>query len=155
MAFSRHHASENPLLLVTIRRDDHLQRLCRAVSRIWVTPDFHIQDDVKSTLGHVIVHSLSGHKIRPDIIIIDLENCDVNVGAVFSTIRSVTSLRHTPVLSLVDTASTDVRDMIYDAGTDLVIAWENLDKRIGDIAGLAVDNWLSTEPETETVPQTG
>ncbi len=155
MAISRHSADENPLLLISINRVSHQQRLYGAVSRIWDTPEIHIQEDIKSVLGLVIAHSLNGREIRPDIVILDLETYCAESRAIFTTIRSITALRHTPVLALVDTASADVRDMIYDAGADLVVAWENLEHRIGDIAGLAVDNWLNTTPELESVPVNG
>ena len=65
------------------------------------------------------------------------------------------AMRNVPVIALIDTASADVRDMIYDAGADFVVAWENLENRIGDIAGLAVDNWLNTDPFEDEELQTG
>jgi hypothetical protein len=153
MAFSQHNAGQTPLLLITTSRDDHQQRLCGALSRIWETPDFHIQDDVRSVLGHVIGRHLQGHILHTDIGIIDLEKCKMDAPAIFSSIRSISELRYTPVLALVDTSSRDVRDSIYDAGADLVVDWENLEGRIGDIAGLVVDNWLNTDPELGELPQ--
>ena len=155
MPFSRRPAGQNPLLITIIKRDGHKQRLCRAVSRIWDTPEFLIKEDVRSAIGHLIEHSLLGYKIHPDIMIIDLETCSLDAAAQFDTVRSISGLRNVPVIALVDMASADVRDMIYDAGADLVVAWENLESRIGDIAGLAVDNWLNTDPFEDEELQTG
>lgn len=153
MGTTRHLEDQNPLVLVAIQREEHRQRLCRAVSRIWHTPDFLIREDVRSALGHLIGQCLKGHKIRPDIMIIDLEGCRLDTKALFCTIRSVPGLLYAPIIALMDSASTDVRDATYDAGADLVVAWENLESRIGDIAGLAVDSWLNTDPdEAEDVP---
>lgn len=155
MAYAIHLADQNPLLLVTIKRNDHTQRLCSAVSRIWDTPEFHIKEDVGSAIGHLIEQNLQGHMICPDLMIIDLESCNLDAQALFGTLRSVSGLRRVPVVALIDTASADMRDKIYDAGADLVVAWENLEYRIGDIAGLVVDNWLSTEPVKDEKLQTG
>lgn len=155
MAYARHLAEHNPLLFITIKRNGHTQRLCRAVSRIWESPEFLIKEDVRSALGHLIEHNLQGHKIRPDIMIIDLETCRLDAQALFHTVRSISGLRHVPVVALIDTASADARDATYDAGADLVVAWEKLESRIGDIAGLAVDNWLNTEPKDGEELQTG
>ncbi len=155
MAYARHLADQNPLLFVTIKRNDHTQRLCRAVSRIWDTPEFQIKEDVGSAIGHLIEQNLQGRKIHPYIMIVDLESCNLDAQALFDTLRSISVLRHVPVVALIDTASADMRDKIYDAGADLVIAWEKLESRTGDIAGLAVDTWLNTEPEQDEKLQTG
>lgn len=153
MAHPRHRADENPQLLICLSRVTHRQQLCGAVSRIWDTPEIHIQDDIRSALNHVIAQSLSGQELRPDIMILDLENGGAASPAMFTTIRSIATLRHTPILALIDTTGEAERDKIYDAGADLVVAWKNLEHRIGDIAGLAIDNWLNTDPEQQSALQ--
>ena len=153
MAYTGHLTGQNPLLFITIKREDQKQQLCQAISRIWESPEFLIKEDIRSVIAHLIEHCLQGQNIHPDILIIDLEICSLDAQALFETVRSITGLRHTPILALVDVACADLRDHMYDAGADLVIAWEHLETRTGDIAGLAVDNWLNTDPEQEYLPQ--
>ncbi len=153
MALTNHLMGQNPLLFITIKREDQKQQLCRAIWRIWDSPDFLIKSDVRSVIAHLAEHCLQGQKIHPDILIIDLEICNLDAQALFETVRPISGLRHTPLLAMVDVACLDLRDHIYDAGADLVLAWENLESRMDDVAGLAVDNWLNTDPEQKYVPQ--
>lgn len=146
MVYSRHLPEQNPLLLIAIEREDQTLRLCRALSRVWDTPDFHIKNDTGAAIAYLIERTLKKQKLRPDSMIIDLEDCSSDAKVMIDTVHSVSGLRHTPVITLVDDATADIRDKIYDAGADLVVAWEHLESRIGDIAGLAIDNWLNTEP---------
>lgn len=146
MVYSRHLEGQNPILLIAIRRDDQKLRLCRALSRIWNAPDFHIKCDTGAAIAHLIERALKKQKLSLDIMIIDLEDCSSDAKVMLDTVHSISGLRHTPVITLVDDATADMRDRIYDAGADLVVAWEHLESRIGDIAGLAIDNWLNTDP---------
>ena len=83
MALTKHLMGQNPLLFITIKREDQKQQLCRAISRIWDSPDFLIKSDVRSVIAHLAEHCLQGQKIHPDILIIDLEICNLDAQALF------------------------------------------------------------------------
>ena len=146
MVYSRHLAGQNPSLLIAIKREDQILRLCRALSRVWDTPDFHIKCDTGAAIAYLIERALKKQELRPDIMINDLEDCSSDAKVMIDTAHSVSGLGHTPVITPVDDTTADVRDRIYDSGADLVVAWEHLESRIGDIAGHAIDNWLNTDP---------
>lgn len=146
MPFGRQHADQNPVLLMTARSDDKRRALSRMVLRVWHAPEFWIGDDVRSALDYLVGRRLQGSAFNPDIMIVDLDGCSASAARLFETVRTLKPLRHAPLVALVDACSAAIRDATYDAGADLVIYWEKLDSRTGDIAGLVVGNWLNTEP---------
>jgi hypothetical protein len=79
--------------------------------------------------------------------LIDLEAGERNAYAIINTIRSIPGLQHTPLITLLDGENIELLSQTYDAGANLVIFWDKLEVRTGDIATLVVDNWLSTENE--------
>lgn len=135
----------NPLLFVTIKSEASKDQLCRAIARIWEKPVFFIKSTIRETVSHVIEKSLLGETPCPDLIFIDMESGEKNVYAIFDTIRSISGLRHSPLIALLDGENIELMNQTYDAGADLVVFWDKLESRTGDIAALAIDNWLSTE----------
>jgi CheY-like chemotaxis protein len=137
----------DPLLFVTISNQARKNQLCRALTRIWESPVFFIKATIRETVSHVIEKSLLGETPCPDIILIDLESGEKNANAIIDTIRSISGLRHSPLIALLDGENIELMNQTYDAGADLVVFWDKLESRTGDIAALAIDNWLSTENE--------
>ena len=130
-------------------------RLCRCLNRIWEHPEFLIEPSVKEAFSFLIKERLSGNRIKPDTFIIDLEDGSCNISALLETARLAPGLRQTPFIVLLDSEDLGLRDQIYDAGADLVLPWSRLEARVGDIAGLVVGNWLSTEPDDDEQRQSG
>lgn len=145
----------NPLLFVTIDRATNKTQLCRALARIWNNPVFYIKPTVRDIVSHVIELSLRGESVRPDLFLIDMESGEKNVSAIIDTIRSISGLRHAPLITLLDGNDIELMHQTYDAGADLVIFWDKLESRTGDIAGLAIDNWLNTEEAEPDRTRTG
>lgn len=137
----------NPLLFVTIGREANKNQLCRALARIWERPVFFIKPTVRETVSHVIEKSLQGVTLWPDLILIDMQSGERNARAIIDTLRSISGLRHAPLIALLDGENSELMHQTYDAGADLVIFWDKLESRTGDIAALAIDNWLNTEDE--------
>ena len=156
MVYKQTMPNSNPLLLVAIRREDYRPRLCRALERIWENPEFLIESSVRDAFDFLIEERLKSNRIKPDIFIIDLEDGGCDTGALLETARLAPGLRYAPFIALVDGEDAGLRrDRTYDAGADLVVPWPRLEARIGDIAGLVVDKWLSTEPDDDEVRQAG
>lgn len=147
MTLKRMEQDSNPLLFVTISNQARKNQLCRALTRIWESPVFFIKATIRETVSHVIEESLLGETPCPDIILIDLESGEKNANAIIDTIRSISGLRHSPLIALLDDENIELLNQTYDAGADLVIFWDKLESRTGDIAALAIDNWLTTEDE--------
>ena len=145
MTLKRLDLDSDPLLFVTIHDEVRKNQLCRALARIWENPVFFIKATIRETVSHVIEESLLGETPCPDLILIDLESGEKNANAIIDTIRSISGLRHTPLIALLDDENIEQLNQTYDAGADLVIFWDKLDSRTGDIAALAIDNWLTTE----------
>lgn len=137
----------NPLLFMTIRCEASKTRLCRTLGRIWDKPVFFIKPTVRETVSHVIEKSLLGETECPDLVLIDMESGERNASAIFDTIRSISGLRYAPLIALLDGENIKLMHQTYDAGADLVIFWDKLESRTGDIAALAIDHWLNTENE--------
>lgn len=149
MAYKRTQPNSDPLLMITIRRNDQRLQLERALSRIWHQPELLFERSVLDAFSFLVENRLGGNPVKPDIFILDLEDGSCNLAALLETARMAPGLRHLPFIALVDCDSAAMRDRTYDAGADLVVPWPRLDTRIGDIAGLVVGSWLNTEPEEE------
>ncbi len=147
MTLKRMEPDSDPPLFVTISNQARKNQLCRALTRIWESPVFFIKATIRETVSHVIEKSLLGETPCPDIILIDLESGEKNAYAIIDTIRSISGLRHSPLIALLDDENIELLNQTYDAGADLVIFWDKLESRTGDIAALAIDNWLTTEDE--------
>lgn len=132
---------------MTINNEARKNQLCRALARIWESPVFFIKTTIRETVSHVIEKSLFGETLYPDLILIDMESGEKNAYAIIDTIRSISGLRHSPLIALLDGENIELMNQTYDAGADLVVFWDKLESRTGDIAALAIDNWLSTEDE--------
>jgi len=137
----------NPLLFVTIRCEANKTRLCRTLARIWEKPVFFIKPTIRETVCQVIENSLLGETLYPDLVLIDMESGERNASAIFDTIRSISALRYAPLIALLDGENIKLMHQTYDAGADLVVFWDKLESRTGDIAALAIDHWLNTENE--------
>ena len=155
MVCTRTKPNLNPLLLVTIRREERKPRLRRCLGRIWEHPEFLIEPSVKDAFSFLIEQRLKSNRITPDIFIIDLEDGGSDTGVLLETARLAPGLRHAPFLALIDSEDAGLRDQTYDAGADLVLPWSRLEARVGDIAGLVIDKWLSTTPDDDEVRQAG
>lgn len=155
MIHTRMEQDANPLLFVTIGRAANKNQLCRALARIWNNPVFYIKPTVRDIVSHVIEKSLQGEPLWPDLFLIDMESGEKNASAIIDTIRSISWLRHAPLIALLDGKDIELMHQTYDAGADLVIFWDKLESRTGDIAGLAIDNWLNTEDEEPDQMRTG
>ena len=155
MAYKRTQPDSDPLLVITIRRNDKRLQLERALRRIWHQPKFLIEPGVKEVFTFLIENRLSGNPVRPDIFILDLEDGACNTVALLETARLAPGLRHAPFITLVDCDGAAMRDRTYDAGADLVVPWPRLDARLGDIAGIVVGSWLNTEPDEDASRQAG
>ena len=149
MAYNRARPNSDPLLLITIRRNDQQLRLARSLGRLWDQPRLLIEPGVSEAFTFLVETRLSGAPVAPDIFILDLEDRTCNTAALLETARMAPGLRHAPFIALVDCESAATRDLTYDAGADLVVPWPRLDARIGDIAGLVVGSWLNTAPEDD------
>lgn len=147
MTHERLEQDPNPLLFVTINNEARSDLLCRTLARIWAKPVFLIRPTVRETVSYFIEKSLQGERLCPDLILIDMESGEKNAGSIIETIRSISGIRNTPLIAMMDGDSSELKNQTYDAGADLVIFWDNLESRIGDIATLVIDNWLSTEDE--------
>ena len=155
MAQKRMVQDSHPLLFITINREPNKNLLCRALARIWEEPVFCIKPTVRETVSHVIEKSLQGVTLWPDLILIDMECGEKNAGAIIDTFHSISGLRHAPLIVLLDDENIKLMHQTYDAGADLVIFWDKLESRTGDIAALAIDNWLNTEDEELDQASTG
>lgn len=147
MTTVRRTQDSNPLLFMAIRCEANKNQLCRTLARIWEKPVFFIKPTVRETVSHVIEKSLLGETESPDLIFIDMESGEKNAGAIIDTIRSISGLRHAPLIALLEGENIKLIHQTYDAGADLVILWGKLESRTGDIAALAIDHWLNTENE--------
>jgi len=147
MTLKKMEQDSNPLLFVTINNEARKNQLCRALARIWESPVFFIKTTIRGTVSHVIEKSLLGETLYPDLLLIDLEAGERNAYAIINTIRSIPGLQHAPLITLLDGENIELLSQTYDAGANLVIFWDKLEARTGDIAALAIDNWLSTEDE--------
>ena len=132
---------------MTIRSEANKTRLCRTLARIWEKLIFFIKPTVRETVSHVIEQSLLGETLCPDLVLIDMESGEKNASAIFGTIRSISGLHYAPLIALLDGENIKLMHQTYDAGADLVVFWEKLDSRTGNIAALAIDHWLNTEDE--------
>jgi len=137
----------NPQIFMTICCEASKTRLCRTLARIWEKPDFLIKPTIRETVSHVIEQSLLGETLCPDLVLIDMESGERDANAIFDTIRSITGLQKAPLIALLEGEDIKQLHQTYDAGADLVIFWDKLDSRTGDIAALAIDHWLNTEDE--------